>query len=87
MKQKTAMTELIELMQQFIEKHDVKDIDQYPGAMAITILEYVIEDAKSKLALEKKQIEDAYENIENHDGFDSYPTGLAYYNDKFVSEE
>jgi hypothetical protein len=87
MKQKTAMAQHIEWLEKFVKDHDVKDLDYYPGHMAISVIEYVIEDAKNKLALEKEQIEDAYENIENHNGFDSYPTGEAYYNDKFEIEK
>jgi hypothetical protein len=83
MKQKTALTQHIECIEQFLEKYNVKEIDQYPGYLAITLIELILVDAKSKLALEKEQIEDAYENIENHNGFDSYRTGEAYYNDKF----
>lgn len=87
MKKQTAMAQHIESMQRFIEEHSVKDIDKYPGAMAITILQYAIEDAKLKLALEKEQIADAYENIENHNGFDSYPTGEAYYNETYGGDK
>ena len=82
MKQKTAMTEHIESMQRFIQEHDVKDIDQYPGAMAITILEYAIEDAKRKLALEKEQVEQAFV-----DGVDSgsLMDSNTYYQDTYVA--
>lgn len=84
MKQKTAMTQHIEWIEKFIEEHNVFNMDKYPGWMALNVMQYIIEDAKNKLALEKEQIEEAYENIENHNDFDSYENGEAYYNDKFV---
>ena len=87
MNQKTAMTEHIEWIEKFVNEHNVFDMDAYPGWMAIRVMEYIIEDAKNKLALEKEQIEQAYENIENHNDFDSYENGEAYYNDKFVCDK
>lgn len=56
MKKKTEMQKFIESLEDFVEKHNVKNIDKYPGSMAISLIEVIIEEAKTKLELERKQI-------------------------------
>lgn len=60
MKKKTEMQKFVESLEDFVDKHNVKNIDKYPGSMAISLIEVIIEEAKKRLESEKHQIMEAY---------------------------
>jgi hypothetical protein len=83
MRKKTEMQKFVESLEDFVEKHNVKNIDKYPGSMAISLIEVIIEEAKKRLESEKEQIMEAF-----LDGYRSHPyMAKQYYKETYGGEE
>lgn len=83
MKKKTEMQKFVESLEDFVEKHNVNNIDKYPGAMAISLIEWIIEDAKTRLESEKHQIMEAF-----LDGYKSHPyMAESYFNETYEGDK
>ena len=83
MKKKTEMQKFVESLEDFVQKHNVKNIDKYPGSAAISIIEVIIEEAKKRLESEKHQIMEAF-----LDGYRSHPyRAESYFNEKYGGDE
>ncbi len=83
MRKKTEMQKFVESLEDFVEKHNVKNIDKYPGSMAISLIEVIIEEAKKRLESEKEQIMEAF-----LDGYRSHPyMAEQYYNQTYGGDK
>jgi len=83
MKKKTEMQKFVESLEDFVEKHNVKNVDKYPGSMAITLIEVIIEEAKTRLESEKQQIMEAF-----LDGYRSHPyMAESYFNETYGGDK
>ena len=83
MRKKTEMQKFVESLEDFVEKHNVKNIDKYPGSMAISLIEVIIEEAKKRLESEKEQIMEAF-----LDGYRSHPyMAEQYYKETYGGDE